>query len=328
MKYIAPLILVGFLALAAYVGTAVLQFEYLFGVIIPYAAFLTFVLGFVYRVYTWASAPVPYRIPTTAGQAKSLDWIKRDPLESPATMPEVLGRMALEVLLFRSLFRNTRAELRAGPNLNYMSSKLLWLGAMVFHWAMLIIVIRHYRFFLEPVPALVRFLDGLDGFLQITLPTFYITDVLLALSLLYLLARRFTHAQTRYLSLPQDYFPLYLLGGIVLTGVLMRYGLKTDVIRIKTLVQSLVHFRPESQAGISPLFYIHLSLVCSLGAYFPFSKLMHMGGVFLSPTRNLANNSREKRHINPFNPEVDTGSYAAYEARFKDKLEQSGIPLD
>ena len=328
MKFIAPLILIGFLALTAYVGTAVLRFEYLFGVVIPYAAFLTFVLGFVYRVYTWASAPVPYRIPTTAGQAKSLDWIKRDRLESPHTLPEVLGRMALEVLLFRSLFRNNRAQLRAGPNLSFMSSKLLWLGAMVFHWALLIIAIRHYRFFLEPVPGLVRFLDGLDGILQITLPTFYLTDMLLGVSLLYLLARRFTHAQTRYLSLPQDYFPLYLIGGIVLTGVLMRYGLKADIIKIKILVQSLLHFRPEAPAGISPLFYTHLFFVCSLGAYFPFSKLMHMGGVFLSPTRNLANNSREKRHINPFNPVVDTGSYSAYEARFKEKMEQSGIPLD
>ena len=37
----------------------------------------------------------------------------------------------------------------------------------------------------------------------------------------------------------------------------------------------------------------------ALAAYFPFSKLMHMAGVFLSPTRNLANNNRMVRHVNP-----------------------------
>ncbi len=328
MKYIAPLILILALAAIAHLGTGVLHLETVFGVVIPYAAFLTFILGFIYRVYTWASAPVPYRVPTTAGQARSLDWMRRDRFESPANFWEAAGRMAIEVLFFRSLFRNTRAELKPGPNLAYLSSKWLWLGAIVFHWAMLIVVLRHYRFFLEPIPGFVLWLDAIDGILEITLPTFYITDLLLAVSLVYLLLRRYVDAATRYLSLPNDYFPLYLIGGIVLTGVLMRYGVKADVYRIKTLVQSLVRFQPITPSGISPLFYTHLFLVCVLGAYFPFSKLMHAGGVFLSPTRNLANNSREVRHVNPHNPVVDTGSYAQYEEEFKDKMVQSGIPLD
>lgn len=328
MKFIAPLFPIGILALAAYLGIAIFQLEYLFGVVMPYLALLTFLLGFVYRIYIWARAPVPYRIPTTAGQAKSLDWIKRDRFESPATLVEVLGRMAMEVLFFRSLFRNTKAQLRPGPNLHYISHKWLWLGAMVFHWALLIIVVRHYRFFLQPIPALIGWMSALDGFLQITLPTFYLTDLLLAASLVYLILRRFLNAPTRFLSLPQDYFPLYLIAAIAMTGFLMRYGLKTDLIRIKALMLSLVRFRAESQSGISPLFYVHLFLVCVLAAYFPFSKLMHMGGIFFSPTRNLANNSREKRHINPVNPVIDAGSYGDYEQKFKEKMVKSGIPLD
>lgn len=328
MKLIAPLFLVGFLLLLAYLGTGVFQLEFLFGVVVPYLALLTFLLGFVYRIYTWASAPVPYRIPTTTGQAKSLDWIKRDRFESPHYLWEVLVRMTLEVLFFRSLLRNTKAFLKPGPRLVYISSYGLWLGAMLFHWAMLIIVIRHYRYFLEPIPALIGWLAALDGMMQITLPTFYLTDLLLAAGLLYLLFRRYFDAPTRFLSLSQDYFPLYLLIAIATTGILMRYSLKTDVFKIKLLIQSLVQFRPQVQNGISPLFYSHLFLVCVLAAYFPFSKLMHMGGIFFSPTRNLANNSREKRHINPVNPVVDTGTYSDYEARFKDKMEQRGIPLD
>ncbi len=93
--------------------------------------FLTafFLIGFVYRVIYWASSPVPFRIPTTSGQAKSLPWIKQNKLESPSTLPQVLGRMALEVFLFRSLFRNTKAELQ-GSNLTYWSNKWLWLGGI------------------------------------------------------------------------------------------------------------------------------------------------------------------------------------------------------
>jgi nitrate reductase gamma subunit len=43
---------------------------------------------------------------------------------------------------------------------------------------------------------------------------------------------------------------------------------------------------------IGPMFFTHIFLLSVLFAYFPFSKLVHMGGVFLSPTRNLANNSQ------------------------------------
>ena len=328
MKYFAPLILVGFLSLGAWLGTAGLGLYTTFGVVIPYLALAVFLLGFTFRVISWARAPVPYRIPTTAGQARTLDWIKYDKYESPATLKDVLGRMGLEVFLFRSLFRNNRAVLREGPQLNYLSSKGLWLGSMVFHYALLVIVLRHYRFFLEPVPGFVALIDAVDGFVQITLPTFYMTDLLIGAALAYLLLRRFVDAPIRYLSLPQDYFPLYLIGGIALTGVLMRYSLKTDVIQAKALVQSLIAFQPHAQPGLSGLFHTHLFLVCVLAAYFPFSKLMHMGGIFFSPTRNLANNNREKRHINPHNPEIALGSYGAYEEEFREKMIQSGIPLD
>jgi nitrate reductase gamma subunit len=68
--------------------------------------------------------------------------------------------------------------------------------------------------------------------------------------------------------------------------------------------------------------------VSVLAVYFPFSKLMHFGGVFLSPTRNLANNSRRKRHINPWNQPVQTHTYREWESEYEDKLKLAGIPLD
>ena len=90
----------------------------------------------------------------------------------------------------------------------------------------------------------------------------------------------------------------------------------------------LATFSPEITTNIAPIFYTHLFLVSCLLAYFPFSKLMHMGGVFMSPTRNLANSNRWRRHENPWNPKVKTHSYAEWEEEFHDKLVGAGIPLD
>ena len=91
---------------------------YLLTVIIPYAAFAVFLAGFVYRVVKWSGAPVPFRITTTCGQEKSLPWIRTNPLESPSGLWGVIVRMALEILLFRSLFRNTKVDDDSAPRLN------------------------------------------------------------------------------------------------------------------------------------------------------------------------------------------------------------------
>ena len=63
----------------------------------------------------------------------------------------------------------------------------------------------------------------------------------------------------------------------------MRYFFKTDIVAVKELAIGLVTLHPKVPANISPLFYIHLFLVSALFAYFPFSKLMHAPGVFMSP---------------------------------------------
>jgi nitrate reductase gamma subunit len=78
-----------------------------FGIAIPYLAVILFVGGFIYRILKWAKSPVPFRIPTTCGQQKSLSFIKQDKLESPSTFIQVVGRMALEIL-FSVLSSGTR----------------------------------------------------------------------------------------------------------------------------------------------------------------------------------------------------------------------------
>jgi nitrate reductase gamma subunit len=213
--------------------------------------------------------------------------------------------MVLEVLFFRSLFRNLRADLQ-GKKLIYGSAKWLWLGAILFHWSFLIILIRHLRLFTNPVPSVIQFLDYMDSFIHsFGVPPVYITDILIIAGLSFLLLRRLVDAKVSYISHGSDYFPLFLILGIVITGVLMRYNLKIDVYAVK-----------------------HLFLVSVLAAYFPFSKLVHMIGVFFSPTRNMPNNNRAEMHVNPWNYPVKHLTYAEWQERFREVMENAGIPID
>lgn len=316
------------LVFLAYIGVGAAHLNYLFGVIIPYVAFAIFVIGIIYRVLKWAARPVPFRIPTTAGQEKSLPWIKQNKIDNPSTALGAFIRMVFEVLLFRSLFRNTRTELHSGPRLAYASSKWLWIAALAFHYSFLIILLRHLRLFTEPVLPFVKTLEILDSFFQVWVPLLYITDLVLIGAVTYLFLRRVLIPQLRYISLPADYFPLFLIFGIGVTGALMRYFFKVDIIRIKELTMGLISFNPVVPEGIGVLFYIHLFLVSTLFAYFPFSKLTHMAGVFLSPTRNLANTNRMELHVNPWNYPVKVHTYEEYEEDYRHFMKDAGIPVE
>jgi len=328
MDVLYSLIVVLLLAGLAFVGGQVASLRMFFGVIVPGVAIVIFLLGLIYRITLWARAPVPFRISTTCGQQKSLSWIKAGWLESPYTTLGVVVRMALEVGLFRSLFRNTKAELRDGPRLVYGEDKFLWLAALAFHWSFLVIFVRHLRFFMEPVPGFVNMLSNADGFFQVGAPELLITDIIILGGLGYLLLRRLRNPQVRYLSLFADYFALFLLLGLVISGVLMRYFARIDTAAVKQLAMGLVTFSPVIPKEVGPVFFVHLFLLSVLAAYFPFSKLMHMGGIFLSPTRNLANNNRMKRHINTWNYPVKVHTYQEWEEEFRDKIKAAGLPLE
>lgn len=330
MNALLSLFAVIILVLIPSMGVGALGLHALFGVVIPYLAFLCFVVGFVWHVLEWAKAPVPFRIPTTCGQQKSLPWIKHNAIENPQSTFDTIKRMALEILFFRSLFRNTKMEIKEGPRVTYGSQKYLWAGALAFHWAFLIIVVRHLRFFTEPVPSAITGIEWADSFFQIGVPMLYITDIIIVAALTYLFFRRIVDPKLRYISLLSDYFPLFLLLGIAISGILLRYlpATKTDIVAVKELAVGLVTFRPVAPDTINVVLYIHLFLVSVLLVYFPFSKLMHMPGVFLSPTRNMPNNNRAQRHVNPWNYPVKTHPYEEYENEFREKMKHAGIPVE
>lgn len=334
--YLSSLLAVFVLALIAYLGS-IIGLQWLFGIVLPYLAVIVFVVGVVRRVMGWSRSAVPFPITTTGGQQKSLPWIRQAKIDNPSSGLGVFVRMALEVLTFRSLLRNTRMKLGADTRLSYNLEIFLWVGALAFHYAFLTTLVRHTRFFLEPVPWCIQILEAIDGFfrlevlydpIQFGLPGVFMSGLVLLAAAAYLFLRRLFIGKVRYISLAADYFPLFLIMGIAFTGILMRYFTKVDIVAIKELTMGLVTFHWSIPQGISPLFYIHLFFVSVLLAYFPFSKLMHLAGVFLSPTRNLKGNTREVRHVNPWNYPVKVHTYEAYEDDFREKMVEAGLPVE
>jgi nitrate reductase gamma subunit len=327
MTIVVALALVAGAFLAGLLGAAA-GGQWVVGVAVPYLAATVFLVGLVVRALGWARVPVPFRIPTTCGQQRALDWIPSQRLENPHNTRSVLARMALEILCFRSLLRNTRTVLVDGRRLVYATDLSLWLGAIALHWAMLVVLIRHLRLVTTPVPAFVTFVEQTDGFLEIGMPVVYVTSFVLLAAVTYLLIRRLAIPTVRYISLVGDYFPLFLLLGIAGSGVWMRHLAPTDLTSVKAMLLGLTHFAPVVPVSVAPLFYGHLFLVSVLLAYFPFSKLLHAPGVFLSPTRNLANSNRAVRHVNPWDCPVAVHTYDEYEDEFREKMIRAGLPVE
>jgi nitrate reductase gamma subunit len=322
--------ILGFILLILFVvlGIEGVGLYFFFTIFIPYAALLLFAVGFIYRVLKWASSPVPFHIPTVCGQQRSLPWIKADNIDSPSTTGGVVKRLALDILLFRSLLKNEKIELEAPHRLLFRTHTRLWLGAMAFHWSFLVILLRHLRLFLEPVPSVVVILQRLDSIFQGLLPVIYISDIIFLAALVYLFLRRVISPQVKYISLASDYFVLLIFAGIAISGVLLRVISKVDLVQVKEWVMGMLSFHPIPPKGVNLLFYIHLFFVSLLIAYFPFSKLMHMPGILLSPTKNLRNTSRSDRHLNPWNRPVKAHPYEEYEEEFRQSMKEVGLPVE
>jgi nitrate reductase gamma subunit len=221
-----------------------------------YFATTVFVVGLLYRIRLYARTPVPLKIPTTP---------------APVTQSGVVVRMAKEVVLFESLFK---------------SNKWTWLFGWVFHAALLLVLLRHLRYFTEPVWFWVDWIQPFG---------LYAGFVMLA-GLAALWVRRFTVERIRYISSPSDHLMLLLLIGIAASGLMTRFVAHTDIVSLKAFVLGLIYFDWQP-IPTDPVLLIHLGLVLVLMIIFPFSKLLHAPGVFFSPSRNQVDNAREQRYV-------------------------------
>jgi nitrate reductase gamma subunit len=180
-------------------------------------------------------------------------------------------RMAREVVFFESLFR---------------SSKWTWIFGWMFHAALLLVLLRHLRYFQQPVwtaVALIQPFGTYAGFAMVA-------------GLAGLWARRLLVDRVRYISTPSDHLMLVLLLAIGLTGLGMRFVSHTDIVAVKVFMLGLMSFDWQPLPA-DPVLLVHLALVALLMAVFPISKLLHAPGLFFSPTRNQSDDAREARHI-------------------------------
>ncbi len=230
-----------------------------------YFASLVFVIGLLYRIRDYARTPAPLKIPTTP---------------APTTTGGVVLRMGREVVLFESLFK---------------ANLWIWAFGWLFHASMLLVVLRHLRYFTEPVWGWVAFLQPFGMYAGLTM--------LIGLGGLW--GRRLFVERIRYISTPSDHLMLLLLIMIAASGLTMKFVAHTDVITVKNFFIGLMHFNVQA-LPTDLLLYTHLFLVSVLLVIFPLSKLLHAPGVFFSPTRNQTDDSREKRHLSAWAAKLES----------------------
>ena len=229
-----------------------------------YLATGVFVIGLGLKIRSYAKTPAPLKIPTTP---------------APTTMGGVRWRMAREVVLFESLFK---------------SSKWTWIFGWLFHVTLLLVVLRHLRYFQEPVWLPVVWVQ----------PFGLYAGFVMVLALAGLWSRRWLVDRVRYISTPSDHLMLALLLAIGLSGLAMRFLAHTDIVALKAFVLGLMRFNWQALPA-DPVLLLHLGLVAVLMLVFPISKLLHAPGLFFSPTRNQADNARENRHISSWAAALD-----------------------
>jgi len=206
------------------------------------------------------------------------------PLKIPTT-PAPIGpsgvalRMLREVVFFESLFKG---------------NKWIWIFGWVFHFGLFLVTLRHLRYFIDPVWLPIELIQpfGIYG------------GMAMVAGLVGLWARRFLVDRVRYITGPSDHLILALLVLIGLSGLGMTFVVHVDVISVKHFFRGLMSFN-LAPLPADPLLLVHLLLVATLMIVFPFSKLLHAPGLFFSPTRNQADNPREKRHLAPWAKQLE-----------------------
>jgi nitrate reductase gamma subunit len=232
-----------------------------------YAATFILIAGLLYRISLYARIPSPLKIPTTP---------------APTGVPGVVLRMLGELALFTSLFK---------------ASKPTWIFGWLFHFALLLVILGHLRYLIEPVWSWVAVAQRLGVYAG--------SVMLVGLAGLWL--RRIVVDRVRYISAPSDHLMLALLAAVAATGLVMRTVSHTDIVAVKGFVLGLLVFDWQPLPGDGFL-VAHLGLVALLMVVFPFSKLLHAPAVFFSPSRVQADNPREKRHLVGWTAKYDSSA--------------------
>ena len=229
-----------------------------------YVATLILFIGLAYRIYEYSIIPSPLKIPTPP---------------APKTKSGVVIRLFREVVFFESLFSAT---------------KWTWLFGWLFHFGLFLDMLRHLRYFIDPVWLWVVIIQPFGKY----------GSILMFVGLVGLLTRRIIVDRVRYISSPSDHLMLVLLLSITTTGMAMSFYLGADVISVKSFFIGLMTFNIQNIPS-DVVLVSHLIMVASLMIIFPYSKLLHAPGLFFSPSRNQVDNAREKRHVAKWAEELE-----------------------
>lgn len=229
----------------------------LIGQILPYITVTLFTLGVLYRLGRWAGPRIVHNITLSP-------W--------PKTNTEVAIRVGSEAFLFRNLFRFDKA---------------LWVGAIMMHFALLNIIGGHVvgfgllgeQFALIPglgiTPELSREMSDMLG---------TVFGILLFVTLLYLLFRRLTLTHVKQVSKLSDNLWLVYLILLVGVGNIMRlfHAVHVEYVEVRDYIVALALFQPVTEMHLldNGFFLTHYLLVQILLIVFPYSKLMHLFGMF------------------------------------------------
>ncbi|MDD5471540.1 MAG: respiratory nitrate reductase subunit gamma, partial [Sideroxydans sp.] len=169
--------------------------------ILFYLATLLFVVGLLSHITLYARTPAPLKIPTTP---------------APTTRTGVVFRMTREVVFFESLFK---------------ANLWTWSMGWLFHASLLLVTLRHLRYFTDPVWGWVAFIQPFGIYAGITM----------LLGLCGLWVRRLFVERIRYISTPSDHLWLALLIVIAISGLMMQFVSHTDVVAVKSYFLGLLH---------------------------------------------------------------------------------------
>lgn len=224
--------------------------------VLPYITMVIFTFGLLYRLGRWAGARIVHNITLSP---------------FPQNNTQVLGTYAAEIIFFRSLFQSDRA---------------LWLGGWFMHISLFSVLGGHLVgiYFLGRQFVYIGMSEHLSEQMSALLGTTF--GLIMFAGLMYLLYRRYAIDKVRQVSTPSDYLHLFLLLTIVVIGNLMRlfeHDLGITYAPVKDYVTHLVMLKPVPaghEVFTKPFFVLHLFFVQILLMIFPYSKLMHVLGMF------------------------------------------------
>lgn len=204
------------------------------------------VFGMIYRIFRWLSVPAS---PIRLGIFPKTQGVSRT------------ATVVRDTFLFPQV-----AEV----------NRRMWLITVLFHFALLGVFVGHLR-------LLGRFPGILEAKMSESAHLAGGTmGVILLIGTLYFLFRRFKSPQ-KELSLPEDYFLLFLLFAIILLGDHLRLFGHIPFEVYREYAYGLLSFRPALPPALmdSPqkiVFVWHVFFANLLFVYLPFSKLVHFAG--------------------------------------------------